>query len=129
MKLAYQLIRLYLSQTDDFPIFNLCVAAQAYYKAHQLRTKVLPASLVCAEDALRLSGVDHITIAPRILQGLATTKSDSELSLTRSLFDEPLSVEPWPAKSFINNEEDFRSALAQEEGGVGEGKLKQVCNA
>ena len=117
------------SQKDDFPLFDLCVGAQTHYNAYQHRTKVLPASLVCAEDAMRLAGVQHITIAPHILQELATTKFDPDLRVTNSLFDGPFSGERWSISSFADNVEAFRTALSQEDEGMGEKRLKQVCKA
>lgn len=76
-----------------------------------------------------LAGVDHITIAPKLLRELASAEVDpSNASNLPSLFDEvKLAEEQIPAKlSFADNEEAFRMAMTRDANGANEGKLIQV---
>ena len=77
-----------------------------------------------------LAGVDHITIAPKLLRELAATEVDpADAVKLPSLFDEGrVSAEQVPEKmSFVNDEDAFRMAVTRDADGVNEGKLIQVC--
>ena len=76
-----------------------------------------------------LAGVDHITIAPKLLRELASGEVDtSNAPDLPSLFDEvKTSADQIPPKiCFADNEDDFRMALMRDANGVNEGKLIQV---
>lgn len=109
------------------PSLDLCVAAQAWYRAAGLTTKVLPASLTTVDEILSLSGVDHITIAPRLLQELADTKVDTYPS--KSLFDgqatEGITAD---LHGLADNEARFKMAVTREHGGDEERKMSQAIN-
>lgn len=76
-----------------------------------------------------LAGVDHITIAPKLLRELASAEIDpSNASDLPSLFDEvKTSADQIPPKlSFADNEDAFRMALTRDANGANEKKLIQV---
>jgi transaldolase len=99
--------------------------AQLYYKEHNFKTQVLPASLTSTAEIMSLSGVQHITISPALLEELATTPASS--LGTASLFDQTATtIEPHPLLSFANDEAAFRIALTRRNNGEGDRKLGQV---
>ena len=76
-----------------------------------------------------LAGVDHITIAPKLLRELASAEVDpSNASNLPSLFDEVILAEEQipPKLSFADNEDAFRMAMTRDANGANEGKLIQV---
>lgn len=102
--------------------------AQRHYHKHQMRTKVLPASLTNAADAMLLLGADHMTIAPRILEDLDKTQADSSSNATQPIFELPESIEEdWPSGQYLSVEDQFGLAMTMEQDGTGEAKLVQVC--
>ena len=114
----------------DSPLFELCVSAQKYYKHYGFTTQVLPASLTSINEIISLAGVDHITIASKLLRELASTEVASS-QVSNSLFlaeDAKLTVDKIPRKlSFAENEDGFRMAMTRDGKGANEGKLIQVC--
>ncbi|KAF2756111.1 transaldolase [Pseudovirgaria hyperparasitica] len=58
---------------DPSPNFQLCVEAQKFYAKEKMKTKVLAASLTSVKECAQLSGIDCITIAPALLDGLNGT--------------------------------------------------------
>ena len=76
-----------------------------------------------------LAGVDHITIAPKLLRELTSAEFDrSNAPNLRSLFDE-VKTDPDqipPKLSFADNEDAFRMAVTRDANGANEGKLIQV---
>lgn len=115
----------------DSPLFELCVSAQRYYKKHGFSTKVLPASLTSINEIMLLAGVDHITIAPKLLRELASTEVDpSDTSNLPSLFDEVKTGADQipPRLSYADNEDTFRMAMTRDANGANEGKLIQAIN-
>ena len=76
-----------------------------------------------------LAGVDHITIAPKLLRELATTEVDPDNVPTfASLFDKAKTkrFEILSKLSFADDEEAFRMAMTRDANGAHEGKLIQV---
>ena len=113
----------------DSPLFELCVSAQKYYKHYGFSTQVLPASLTSINEIISLAGVDHITIAPKLLRELASTEvASSQVSSSPFLVDETkLKADEIPPKlSFAENEDGFRMAMTRDAKGANEGKLIQV---
>jgi hypothetical protein len=70
-----------------------------------------------------LAGVNHITIAPALLQQLAATPA-SQAPI--SLFDSPAPYEAPPLRTFGKDEAAFRIAVTLRSNGEGERKLSQV---
>jgi transaldolase len=86
---------------------------------------VLAASLTSTSDIMALAGINHITIAPVLLQKLAIAPASS-LNI-RSAFDEsPRVFDRPPLPSFADDEPTFRMAFTRRDNGEGERKLSQV---
>ena len=76
-----------------------------------------------------LAGVDHITIAPKLLRELASAEMDpSNTANLPSLFDEVKTGADQipPRLSYADNEDAFRMAVTRDANGASEGKLIQV---
>jgi transaldolase len=75
---------------------------------------------------LSLSGVNHITIAPHLLEGLSKTDPDGRLEKVKSIFAAEIAdTEKAPDLSgLIDDEVRFRLAFTRNSGGYGE--IKQV---
>jgi len=109
---------------DNNKAQKLCLETQRYYEKHNFKTQVLPASLTSTDEIMALAGVNHITIAPALLQKLATTSGPSGIT---SLFDQlPATFEPHPLILFGKDESAFRIAFTRSGNGEGERKLSQV---
>ncbi|KAI9739520.1 MAG: hypothetical protein M1834_006236 [Cirrosporium novae-zelandiae] len=108
----------------------LCIQAQRYYKMHNLKTQVLPASLTHINEILSLAGVDHITISPPLLRELADTKLPASEAAAKSLLDgvNKLPEEKVPLMSFVNDEAGFRTAYTRDNYGANEVKIIQAIN-
>lgn len=118
--LCWHLVRF----TDPNKLFELCVSIQQYFKSINAKTQVMPASLTSTEEIFSLAGVDHITIAPPLLEQLAQPGS---VPTTQSFFDRDLSTVEVPSKvSFVNDPSAYRVAFSRDQGGAGEEKLTQV---
>ena len=75
-----------------------------------------------------LAGVDHITIAPKLLHKLASTKTDPSESADTKPAIERIKAEWTPSRfSYADDEAAFRMAMTREANGASEGKLIQVC--
>ena len=77
-----------------------------------------------------LAGVDHITIAPKLLNELASTETDpSEFANSKPGFEQfKAARDPTPPRiSYADDEAAFRMAMTREANGASEGKLIQVC--
>ena len=112
---------------DSDPLLDLAVAAQTWYRAKGLTTKVLPASLISTTEIMALSGVDHITVAPRLLRELATMDASTVqvTSLFGSKAEEVISED---FQGLADDEVKFRLAVTREHGGDEERKLSQAIN-
>ncbi len=74
---------------------------------------------------MELAGVHHITIAPGLLQELATTPAST--NTTVSIFDESSAkVKSTPYVSYANDEAAYRIAFTRSNDGDGEGERKLV---
>ena len=77
-----------------------------------------------------LAGVDHITIAPRLLHELASAETGPlESADTRAAIEQLKAARDWtPSRfSYADDEAAFRIAMTREANGASEGKLIQVC--
>lgn len=115
---------------DPNPQLQLCVAAQRYYLHHNQETRVLPASLVTMKQVMLLSGVKHMSIAPKVLKELAETSYTSEETKEASLFVGPAKqyTKSPPHLHFENAEAKYRMAVTRSDGGENERKLTQAIN-
>ena len=88
------------------------------------KTQVLPASLTSTSEIYALAGVQHLTIAPGLLEQLVQPGSGPEV---QSLFDtEVVASLPGPDVSFVNDESAYRLAFTRDLHGASEEKLSQV---
>lgn len=108
---------------DEQKLLPLCAAIQAYYKSVDASTKVLPASLTSVEEIFQLAGVDHITIAPRLLVQLAQPMTGTVPSLFDALPTEPV---PAPGISYLHDPGKYRITFARDRGGASQTKLTEV---
>ncbi|KAH8702264.1 putative transaldolase [Talaromyces proteolyticus] len=111
---------------DPNKLFMLCCNIQQYYKIMSSVTKVLPASLTSTDDVLALAGVDHITIAPSLLQLLSLPAGPRP----RSIFDKvtPAMTVGLLRTSYLKDEAAYRIAFTRDLGGASEEKLTQAIN-
>ncbi|KAL9031258.1 MAG: hypothetical protein Q9196_000696 [Gyalolechia fulgens] len=115
------------SYNDGGPNLELCVDAQRYYKQHGYNTKVLAAGLLNIEEAKKLAGVSHMTIAIDLLYTLSKTDERTEDAKAMSLFmDAPQNEQAVERVSFIENERKYAEAFEKSYGGKGKWKTKQV---
>lgn len=88
------------------------------------KTQVLPASLTSTSEIYALAGVQHLTIAPGLLEQLAQPGSGPGV---QSLFDtEAVASLPGPDVSFLNDESAYRLVFTRDLHGASEEKLSQV---
>lgn len=75
---------------------------------------------------MALAGVDHITIAPALLQQLSVTHASA--LTTKSLFDadSKLSKDEKSGPTLYTKESTYRMAVTRSNGGDGEGERKLV---
>jgi Transaldolase/Fructose-6-phosphate aldolase len=112
------------SFVDPNKLFTLCVAIQKYYKSVGAVTKVLPASLTSTDEVLALAGVDHITVAPPLLELLAVPGCP----IPPSFFDNDTSrLTALPKTPYLKDEAAYRIAFTRDLAGASEEKLTQVC--
>ncbi|KAI9641932.1 hypothetical protein NHQ30_009801 [Ciborinia camelliae] len=112
---------------DTNKAHELCLKIQQYYRKHNLKTKVLPASLTHIDEIMMLAGVDHITIAPSLLRELAATPAEGYN--VKSLFDRGNKEEDVSQiLQFGDNESEWRMAFTRSGKGEGERKLSQAIN-
>lgn len=101
----------------------MCVAIQKYYKSVGAVTQVLPASLTSTDEVLALAGVDHITVAPPLLELLSLP----DCPITPSFFDsEDSGVLAFPKTPYLKDEAAYRIAFTRDLAGASEEKLTQV---
>lgn len=90
----------------------------------EAKTQVLPASLTSTSEIYALAGVQHLTIAPGLLEQLAQPNSVPEV---QSLFDSGVNAwSPGSDVSFVNDESAYRMAFTRDLHGGSEEKLSQV---
>ncbi|EED18057.1 transaldolase, putative [Talaromyces stipitatus ATCC 10500] len=110
---------------DRNKLFSLCVAIQKYYKSIGAVTQVLPASLTSTDEVLALAGVDHITVAPPLLELLSLP----DCPITQSFFDNDIAgLLALPKTSYLKDEAAYRIAFTRDLAGASEEKLTQAIN-
>ena len=101
--------------------------AQKYFKKYGYNTKVLAAGLLNIEEAKKLAGVDHMTIAVDLLYTLSKTNESTEDAKAMSLFiDVPGNEQKLERTSFVENENKYAQAFEKSYNGKGKWKTKQV---
>ena len=110
--------------TDPNKLLPLCVAIQKYFLSVKAKTQVLPASLTSTSEIYALAGVQHLTIAPGLLEQLAQPGSGPGV---QSLFDtDAVASLPGPEVSFVHDESAYRLAFTRDLHVASEEKLLQV---
>ena len=89
----------------------------------QAKTQVLPASLTSTSEIYALAGVQHLTIAPGLLEQLAQPNPVPEV---QSLFDSRVNTSGPGFVSFVDDESVYRMAFTRDLHGTSEEMLSQV---
>lgn len=111
---------------DADPGFSVVAWAQAYFRMHDFKTQVMPASLTSIKEVMALAGAHHITVAPHLLQKLQDTAAgENVLEQYPSVFDKATKTPDSTAES-IKDEESFKEALDKGGNGQNGRKLKEV---
>ncbi|KAF5618567.1 transaldolase [Fusarium sp. NRRL 52700] len=116
---------------DEHKAFEFCREAQAYYISHSFRTQVLAASLTSVDEVMQLAGIQHVTISPNLLNGLAS----ADLSIWNGKLGEYFAQGPakmsWETEDYnalVRNESSWRMAFTRSGFGTSEGKIIQAIN-
>ena len=79
------------------------------------------------EECMAFAGVHHITIAPPLLEQLATTRTADVEHQYPSLFDkDDVGQKIMEQKHYFEDESAFRMAVTRNDNGTSEAKLIQV---
>ncbi|GFN18044.1 hypothetical protein AtubIFM54640_009865 [Aspergillus tubingensis] len=115
---------------DPSPLLHFSALVQKYYASIGSQTQVLPASLTSTNEIFALAGVQHITIAPGLLDELAKPLLEGKVPV-ESLFESPAVVEaavPGKEVSYVGDEAGYRIAFTRDANGLSEEKLTQAVN-
>ncbi|KAG9506264.1 hypothetical protein J7337_003246 [Fusarium musae] len=116
---------------DENKAFDFCREAQAYYINHSFRTQVLAASLTSVEEAMQLAGIQHVTISPNLLNGLASTDLSTWNGKLGEYFAQGPTQKSWETKDYnalVRDESSWRMAFTRSGFGTSEGKIIQAIN-
>lgn len=114
------------SHHDPEPIVELCVQAQNYYEQHGVSTVVKACAMMTIDEILQLAGVAAITIPTGQLDELAASNRPKAELESLSLFRGK--AEGTEKVSYTGDEEKYRTAFSEFNGGRGEAKTKDVSN-
>ncbi|KAM0301446.1 hypothetical protein ACHAPM_005674 [Fusarium culmorum] len=116
---------------DEHKAFDFCREAQTYYINHSFRTQVLAASLTSVDEVMQLAGIQHITISPNLLNGLASTKLSEWDGKLGDYFVQGPANKSWETRDYnalTKNESAWRMAFTRSGFGTSEGKIIQAIN-
>ena len=116
---------------DQNKAFDFCREAQAYYISHSFRTQVLAASLTSLDEVMQLAGIQHVTISPNLLRGLASTDLSSWKGTLGEYFAQGPANKSWETKDYgalVKDESAWRLAFTRSGFGSSEGKIIQAIN-
>ncbi|KAL3589479.1 hypothetical protein FPOAC2_11647 [Fusarium poae] len=116
---------------DKHKAFDFCREAQAYYVKHSFRTQVLAASLTSVDEVMQLSGIQHITISPNLLNGLASSNMSGWDGKLGDYFARGPDNKSWETRDYnalVKNESKWRMAFTRSGFGTSEGKIIQAIN-
>ncbi|KAI0195425.1 transaldolase [Astrocystis sublimbata] len=114
------------SYVDDNQAFQVCAISQRFYHEQTRRTKVLAASLTSIDEVMKLAGVDHITVAPALLDELSRTPVDSYQGAVGSVFRELPRILDDIDRVSCQDELAWRLAFGREQDGKSETRLKDA---
>ncbi|KAL2753202.1 hypothetical protein ACRALDRAFT_2111335, partial [Sodiomyces alcalophilus JCM 7366] len=115
---------------DQHKAFDLTRLAQRHYVDKSHRTQVLAASLVSVDEVMQLAGIQHVTVSPPLLRGLAaepTADWDGKLGA----FFAANPQEKWDVGDFATScrdESEYRMAFTRSGKGKAEEKIVQAIN-
>ncbi|KAF5544767.1 transaldolase [Fusarium mexicanum] len=116
---------------DENKAFEFCREAQAYYINHSFRTQVLAASLTSVDEVMQLAGIQHVTISPNLLNGLASTQLSTWNGKLGEHFAQGPANKSWETKDYnalVRDESSWRMAFTRSGFGTSEGKIIQAIN-
>lgn len=116
---------------DEHKAFDFCREAQAYYINHSFRTQVLAASLTSVDEVMQLAGIQHITISPNLLNGLASTEMSSWDGKLGGYFAQGPDNKSWETRDYnalVRDESKWRVTFTRSGFGTSEGKIIQAIN-
>ena len=116
---------------DEHKAFDFCREAQAYYTNHEFRTQVLAASLTSVDEVMQLAGIQHITISPNLLNGLASTELSAWNGKLGDYFAQGPDNKSWETGDYnalVRDESKWRMAFTRSGFGTSEGKIIQAIN-
>jgi len=111
---------------DGEPIIPVCLRAQTYYKMFSYKTRVKAAGLLSVDEAMRLAGIDSLTVAPDLLRTLSKTEESASNVAAMSVFEQDAQAIQIERMSFVNDEVRFREAFAKSDDGKGPVKTAQA---
>ncbi|KAH7251547.1 hypothetical protein BKA59DRAFT_394120 [Fusarium tricinctum] len=116
---------------DQNKAFDFCREAQAYYINNSLRTQVLAASLTSTDEVMQLAGIQHVTISPNLLNGLASTDLSAWNGKLGDYFAQGPTNKSSETKGYhtlVKDESAWRIAFTRSGFGSSEGKIIQAIN-
>lgn len=86
------------------------------------------AGLLNVDEAMKLAGIQSLTIAPDLLRTLSDTTEPEKETSERSMFKKNTRAEGQALEytSYVDDESKFRKSFARSEGGKGQVKTSQV---
>ncbi|KAL0929659.1 Transaldolase 2 [Colletotrichum truncatum] len=114
---------------DQHKAFDFCRQAQAYYIEKKAKTQVMAASLTSVAEVVRLAGIQHVTVSPHLLQGLATQPASTWPEEIGGYFAAGPD-KAWDADfgAALQDESEWRIAFTRSGNGKFEEKLIQAIN-
>lgn len=79
-----------------------------YYKQHNYKTQIMGASFRSIEQVCALAGCDFLTIAPDLLDELASTKGELKPVLSTNIKFEPIKKEMYTQESYAKAQENSK---------------------
>ncbi|KAF5544795.1 transaldolase [Fusarium phyllophilum] len=116
---------------DENKAFDFCRESQAYYINHSFRTQVLAASLTSVDEVMQLAGIQHVTISPNLLNGLASADLSTWNGKLGEYFAQGPAEKSWETKDYnalVRDESSWRMAFTRSGFGTSEGKIIQAIN-
>ncbi|QGI61576.1 hypothetical protein CEK26_005545 [Fusarium fujikuroi] len=116
---------------DENKAFEFCREAQAYYISHSFRTQVLAASLTSVDEVMQLAGIQHVTISPNLLNGLASAELSTWNGKLGEYFAQGPTKKSWETTDYnalVRDESSWRMAFTRSGFGTSEGRIIQAIN-
>lgn len=117
------------SYVDENKAFDFCRQAQLYYIETKAKTQVLAASLTSVAEVMQLAGIQHVTVSPPLLRGLAAESASTWTEKVGGYFAAGPD-ERWTKdiQAALKDESEWRIAFTRSGNGKYEKKLIQAIN-